>query len=183
MRAGAASPPPSRKELQHVLCMQSGYPRRSCSTLCKARQPGAPLQDLGGLWPLTLRHPTYAYSTLRCLEWLACTGRNPHCTRCRLFRCAASVREISCRQPSRGVGPPTVSRHEVSTVQVCCLRPVFPPVTHRVGFGPPTVSRHEVSTVQVCAPGRRLHRYRGRSCRSRSLHVERIPKTHLLDAM
>ena len=37
-------------------------------------QPGAPLQDLGGLWPLTLRHPTYAYSTLRCLEWLACTG-------------------------------------------------------------------------------------------------------------
>ena len=36
----------------------------------------------------------------------------------------------------------TVSRHKVSTVQVCCLRPVFPSVTHRVGFGPPTVTRH-----------------------------------------
>ena len=49
-----------------------------------------------------------------------------------------------------GFGPPTVSRHEMSTVQMCCLRPVFPPVTQRAGFGPPTVSPHEVSTVQVC---------------------------------
>ena len=37
-----------------------------------------------------------------------------------------------------GVGQPTVSLHKVYTVQVCCLLPVFPSVTHRaVGSGRP----------------------------------------------
>ena len=52
---------------------------------------------------------------------------------------------------SKRSGRPQVSRNMLLTVQVRCLRPVFPSVTHRGGrgVGPPTVSRHEVSTVQV----------------------------------
>ena len=48
---------------------------------------------------------------------------------------------------SRGVGPPAVSRHEVSTFQLCCLRPDFPCATHRAaGSGRPQVLRQAFAT-------------------------------------
>ena len=66
--------------------------------------------------------------------------------------CLRPVFPFATHRAGVTVGPPTMSRREVSTVppEVCCFRPVFPSVTHRVWVGPPTVSQHEVSTVQVC---------------------------------
>ena len=63
--------------------------------------------------------------------------------RCRLQVCCLWPVFHSITHPvslGRGVGPPTLSRHEVSTVQVCCLRPVFP-IRHSPGrgVGPPTL--------------------------------------------
>ena len=91
-----------------------------------ARASAQPVRPPAGR--LTARRPGMRRGDVTAGEVTSPPG-DPHCTRYRLCRCAASVRVTSCRQPSRGVGPPTVSRHEVSTVQVCCLRPVVPSVT------------------------------------------------------
>ena len=59
-----------------------------------------------------------------------------HCTRCRLCRCAASCPSFYPSLTAPRGRPPTVSRHEVSTVQVCCLRPVLRSNAHRAaGLG------------------------------------------------
>ena len=54
-------------------------------------------------------------------------GRAAHSITARAVDCAGVLplaRLPFCHSLGRGVGPPTVSRHEVSTVQVCCLQPL-----------------------------------------------------------
>ena len=68
--------------------------------------------------------------------------------------------------PGCGVGQPTVSRHEVSTVQVCCLRPVFRSVAHRAArSGRPQVLRLLVPSVCPASP---LSPFRPGKCRRRA---------------
>ena len=63
-----------------------------------------------------------------------------HGTRCRLCRCAASGPSFYPSLTAPRGRPLTVSRHKVSTVQVCCLRPVLRSIAHRAaGSGCPQV--------------------------------------------
>ena len=59
------------------------------------------------------------------------------------------------RSPGRGVGQPTVSLHEVSTVQVWCVLPVFPSVSHRAaGSAAHSVTGLGVNCEGVLPPAR-----------------------------
>ena len=78
-------------------------------------------------------------SSLLSLTWPR--GRTAHSFTARGVDCAGVLprtRFLFRHSPGRGVGPPTVSRHEVSTAQVCCLRPSsHPSLTGRRGVGRP----------------------------------------------
>jgi hypothetical protein len=91
--------PPRHREGRagaHPVDAERSRSRRRGASLRSARQPRAPLRHLGGLRPVP-----YSYSTLRCPEWLACSGR-PGFRPSRPGRRPAAAQRVGPARPAGG---------------------------------------------------------------------------------